>query len=54
MTRPGDEDLEQLRSIDRADVFKAGQHAATLTRTGAGVEFRLIKYRRGRLTSPPR
>jgi len=39
MTQPADEDLEQLREVDRADVYKAGQRAATLTRTDEGVEF---------------
>lgn len=39
MTRPG-ESLEALRDVDRADVYKAGALAATLTRTAQGVEFR--------------
>jgi len=38
MTAP-DDDLEKLRTVDRADVYKGGQHAATLTRSEAGVEF---------------
>lgn len=42
MTQPGDDDLEQLRTVDRADVFKAGRPAATLTRTESGVEFRYL------------
>ncbi len=42
MTAPADEDLEQLRAVDRADVYKAGRHAATLTRTPDGVEFRYL------------
>jgi serine/threonine-protein kinase HipA len=41
MTRP-DEDLEQLRAVERADVYKAGRRAATLTRADAGVEFRYL------------
>jgi serine/threonine-protein kinase HipA len=41
VTQP-DEDLEQLRAVERADVFKAGHPAATLTRTEAGVEFRYL------------
>lgn len=39
MTSPADEGLEQLRTVDQADVYKAGRHAATLTRTPRGVEF---------------
>jgi serine/threonine-protein kinase HipA len=39
MTQPGDDDLEQLRTVDQADVFKGGRRAATLTRTPDGVEF---------------
>jgi serine/threonine-protein kinase HipA len=42
MTQPGDDDLEQLRTLDRADVFKAGRQAATLTRTAGGVQFRYL------------
>jgi len=42
MTAPLEDNLEQLRTIDQADVFKAGQRAATLTRTGNGVEFRYL------------
>jgi serine/threonine-protein kinase HipA len=42
MTQPDDNDLEQLRTIDEADVFKGGQHAATLIRTQNGVEFRYL------------
>ena len=41
MTTP-DEDLEQLRTVEQADVYKAGQRAATLTRAEAGVEFRYL------------
>ncbi|MDT4914980.1 MAG: serine/threonine-protein kinase HipA, partial [Pseudonocardiales bacterium] len=41
MTSP-DDDLEHLRAVDQADVYKAGRRAATLTRTGAGVEFRYL------------
>src|SRR5688500_4708402 len=39
MTQPADEDLHGLRTVDRADVFKAGQRAATLTRTNDGIAF---------------
>ncbi|MGH3545912.1 MAG: HipA N-terminal domain-containing protein [Mycobacteriales bacterium] len=39
MTQLGEEDLQQLRTVDQADVYKAGHHAATLTRTEDGVEF---------------
>jgi serine/threonine-protein kinase HipA len=42
MTQPDDSHLEQLRTVDEADVFKAGNHAATLTRTQNGVEFRYL------------
>jgi serine/threonine-protein kinase HipA len=38
MTRP-DDDLEQLRAVERADIYKSGRHAATFTRTDDGVEF---------------
>ncbi len=40
MTQP--DDLEQLRTVDQADVYKAGHRAATLTRTKDGVEFRYL------------
>jgi serine/threonine-protein kinase HipA len=40
MTAPSDGDLEQLRAVEQADVYKAGRPAATLTRTPAGIEFR--------------
>src|SRR5262249_15729548 len=40
MTHPDDNDLQQLRTVDEADVFKGGRHAATLTRTPNGIEFR--------------
>lgn len=36
------DDLEQLRIVERADVFKGGQLAATLTRTPDGTEFRYL------------
>ena len=36
------EDLASLPTIDRADVYKAGALAATLTRTVDGVEFRYL------------
>ncbi|HEY2044903.1 MAG TPA: HipA domain-containing protein [Jatrophihabitans sp.] len=42
MTGPSDDDLQQLREVHRADVFKAGQRAATLARTDDGVEFRYV------------
>jgi serine/threonine-protein kinase HipA len=42
MTRPYEDDLEQLRAIAEADVYKGGAKAATLTRTAAGVEFRYL------------
>lgn len=42
MTQPGDDDLEQLRGVEQADVFKAGRRAARLIRTEDGVEFRYI------------
>ncbi len=42
MTQPDDADLEGLRAVDNADVFKAGQRAATLTRTENGIEFRYL------------
>lgn len=34
------EDLQQLRMVESADVYKAGRSAATLTRTPEGVAFR--------------
>jgi serine/threonine-protein kinase HipA len=39
VTEP-DDHLQQLRTVGQADVWKAGQPAATLTRTENGVEFR--------------
>jgi serine/threonine-protein kinase HipA len=36
------DDLEQLRVVERADVYKKGLRAATLTRTPDGVEFRYL------------
>jgi len=42
MTEPGDADLEALRLIEQADVYKAGERAATLTRTDGGIEFRYL------------
>jgi len=42
MTQPDDNDLERLRTVDEAAVFKDGQRAATLTRTPNGVEFRYL------------
>lgn len=44
MTRP-DVDLEELRAVDRAEVYKAGRPAATLTRTRDGVEFGYLAER---------
>src|SRR6266536_826771 len=42
MAQPDDNDLERLRTVDEAAVFKDGQRAATLTRTPNGVEFRYL------------
>jgi serine/threonine-protein kinase HipA len=42
MTEAFDDDLEQLKVIERADVYKAGRLAATLSRTDGGVEFRYL------------
>jgi serine/threonine-protein kinase HipA len=42
VTQPDDAHLEQLRAVEQADVYKAGQPAATLTRTADGVEFRYL------------
>ena len=42
MSSPGGENLEWLRTVERADVYKAGDHAATLTRTSQGIEFRYL------------
>ena len=43
MTEPNDDDdLEQLRNVERADVFKSGARAAILTRTDGGVQFRYL------------
>jgi len=43
MTEPSDQDdLEQLRNVERADVFKSGARAAILTRTDGGVQFRYL------------
>ena len=39
MTTPDSDDLETLRTVERADVYKAGRLAAALTRTADGVEF---------------
>lgn len=41
MTRP-DDDLEQLRTVEHADIYKSGCHAATFSRTAVGVEFRYL------------
>lgn len=35
-------ELQELRQIERADVYKQGRLAATLTRTAAGVQFRYL------------
>jgi serine/threonine-protein kinase HipA len=40
LTSPADDQLEHLRGVEQADVYKNGRHAATLTRTADGVEFR--------------
>ena len=37
-----DGDLERLRFVERADIYKAGEHAATLVRVPEGVEFRYL------------
>jgi serine/threonine-protein kinase HipA len=39
---PTEGDLPGLRTVGVADVYKAGRHAATLTRTYYGVEFRYL------------
>lgn len=41
--------LEELRFVARADVYKAGDHAATLTRVDAGIE---LRYRPEHLARP--
>lgn len=41
MTSP-DASLEALRAVEKADVYKAGALAATLSRTAEGVEFRYL------------
>ena len=42
MTEPSDHNLEQLRAVDKADIYKGGQRAATFVRTDRGVEFRYL------------
>ena len=42
MTSSGDDRLEELREVERADVYKNGDQVATLTRTMDGVEFRYL------------
>lgn len=42
MSTTADEDLGGLRVVEQGDVYKAGQRAATLTRTADGVEFRYL------------
>ncbi|MFF0718872.1 type II toxin-antitoxin system HipA family toxin [Micromonospora sp. NPDC003816] len=42
MSAPSEDALEGLRSVDEADVFKAGRHAGTLARTQDGIEFRYL------------
>ncbi len=43
MTEPEiSDDLAHLRTVESADVFKSGAHAATLTRTDVGVQFRYV------------
>ena len=41
--QPTNNDLERLRTVDVADVFKAGRRAATLTRVPAGNEFQYLE-----------
>lgn len=43
MTTPDSDNLEQLRAVEQADVYKAGRRAAALTRTANGIEFRYLK-----------
>src|SRR4051812_47003425 len=40
--KPDMDDLEQLRAVEEADVYKAGRHAGTLVRRPSGVEFRYL------------
>jgi serine/threonine-protein kinase HipA len=42
MSTPPDDGLETLRTVDEADVFKAGRHAGKLTRSQNGIEFRYL------------
>jgi serine/threonine-protein kinase HipA len=42
MSSQPDDQLELLRTVEQADVYKSGRHAATLTRTPRGVEFRYL------------
>ena len=42
MTSPADDQLEQLRGVEHADVYKNGLRAATLSRTASGVEFQYV------------
>jgi serine/threonine-protein kinase HipA len=42
MAQPIGDDLQRLRQVDQADVYKGGRHSATLTRTADGVEFRYL------------
>ncbi len=42
MSSPADDSLEQLRDVERADVYKSGDRAATLARTEDGLEFRYL------------
>lgn len=39
---PSDDQLESLRTVEQADVYKTGGRAATLTRTALGIEFRYL------------
>lgn len=43
MSQPSSEDLESLRTVVQADVYKAGEHAGTLQRTSNGIEFRYLR-----------
>jgi serine/threonine-protein kinase HipA len=42
MSAPADDQLEKLRVVEQADVYKNGLRAATLSRTANGVEFQYV------------
>jgi serine/threonine-protein kinase HipA len=42
LTSPAEDELEPLRGVEAADVYKGGDRAATLTRTADGLEFRYL------------